>query len=558
MDQRITVQFPNGEARTYDKGVTLLHVSKAVAEGYPLTVVAAKVDNEIKDLQTELMEDSVVDFLDVGTDFGTRVYQRSLTFVMIIAAKELFPRGEVTVEHSLSRGLYCELHMERKLTEQDVLQLENRMRDIIAEDRAIIRKNLPMAEAIALFERSGQRENAKLLRQLKLDCVNVYYCGNVYGYFYSCMTPSTGYLQQFALTYYRPGLILRFPERERPGVLPKFVAQPQLAQIFYEAEQWGSILNCGYVAELNNYTINGDSGDIMRVAEALHEKKIAHIADFVAERRKDVRMVLIAGPSSSGKTTFARRLSIQLRVNGLRPVSISLDDYFVDRDHTPRDAQGEYDFESIETIDLALFNEHLTKLLRGEEVALPTFNFITGQREYRGSKIRVDETQPLIIEGIHGLNERLTSAIPRSRKVKIYVSALTQLSLDNYNRIPTTDARLIRRIVRDSQFRSHDALRTLQLWPAVRRGEERNIFPFQEDADMMFNSALIYELAVLKRYAEPLLEQITAERQEYPEARRLLTFLSYFEAVPEDEVFPNSILREFIGNSCFYTEEALE
>lgn len=552
MKNRITVSFINGEKREYDKNVTLLTISRDVADLYTSTLVAAKVDNEVKDLQYYIDKDCNVDFLDMYTEAGAQVYRRSLTFVMIIAAKELFPDSEVTVEHSLSKGLYCELYLGRSVTEQDILALEKRMQEIVAEDRPIVRKSLLVAEAISLFEASGQIEKVKLIQQLKQEMVNIYYCGDIYDYFYSSMVPSTGYLKLFELKYYSPGFILRFPEASTPDKLPEFVEQPKLAQIFLEAEKWGTILRCGYVATLNEHVRNGKIQDIIRVAEALHEKKVAQIADFVSEHRKEVRVILVAGPSSSGKTTFAQRLGIQLRVNGVRPVPISLDDYFVDRGHTPRDENGDYDFEAIEAIDLPLFNEHLIRLLAGEEVKIPSFNFMSGQREYRGHIIKLDKDQPLIVEGIHGLNERLTSSVAKEHKVKIYISALTQLSIDSHNRISTTDTRLIRRIVRDSQFRSHDALCTLQMWPSVRRGEERNIFPFQEEADIMFNSALIYELSVLKKYAEPLLQKVTNDHPQYSEAKRLLKFLAFFESIDDNDIPFNSIIREFIGDSCFY------
>ena len=343
-----------------------------------------------------------------------------------------------------------------------------------------------------------------------------------------------------------------FPSREAPQEVPGFRDRPKLAKVFQEAESWGSILECTDVGSLNGHLEQDEAASLVRIAEALHEKKIAQVADYIAEHRKEVALVLIAGPSSSGKTTFAQRLMIQLRVNALRPVAISLDDYFVDRSHTPIDEQGKPDFEAIEAIDLELFNHHLERLLAGEEVEIPRFDFRTGQRALSGRRIRITDNQPLIIEGIHGLNERLTEVVPRERKVKIYISALTQLSLDQHNRIPTTDARLIRRIVRDHQFRSHDALATLRIWPSVRRGEHRNIFPFQEDADVMFNSALIYELGMLRKHAQPLLEAIGPEHSEYSEAKRLLSFLAYFHAIEDDLVPANSILREFIGGSCFH------
>lgn len=548
----VKIQFTNGEVGEYDKGSSLLDIARERAALYTSPIVAAKVNNEIKDLQSRVDSDCSIDFLDLQTETGIKVYERSLTFVMIAAAKELFPNATLTVEHSLSKGLYCELYLGRKTERADIAQLEGRMREIVAEDRPIVRKTMPREEAIRLLETDGQVEHVRLLKQVKRENVSVYYCGQVFDYFYGTMTPSTGCLQVFELTFYEPGLILRFPEKERPDALPAFINQPKLAQIFLEAERWGNILGCGYVAALNDFITTNKFSDIIRVAEALHEKKLAQIADFIAGHSDQVRVILIAGPSSSGKTTFARRLDIQLRVNGIRPVPISLDDYFVDREHTPRDENGDYDFEALEAIDLELFNRHLIQLLRGEEVDLPTFNFLTGKREYQGNKIRLDKDQPLIIEGIHGLNERLTAAIPREQKIKIYISALTQLSIDTHNRIPTTDTRLIRRIVRDSQFRSHDALGTLRMWLSVRRGEEKNIFPYQEDADVMFNSALLYELAVLKKYAEPLLEKVTLNDDVYPEAKRLLKFLSYFSNLETDEIPHNSIIREFIGNSCFY------
>ncbi|CUH97857.1 hypothetical protein P22_4004 [Propionispora sp. 2/2-37] len=549
----IKVSFSNGECMECDQGITLLELSKKRAGLYTSAIVAAKVDNEIKDLQSELTNDCYVEFLDLHTEDGMKVYQRSLTFVLITAAKDLFPHCNLTVEHSLGNGLYCEIYLEEKLNEPVVKKIEQRMKEIIKEDRPIIRKIMSKEAAIALLEADQQYEHVRLLKQVKRKRVSMYYCGEVYDYFYGTMTPSAGCLTTFELKYYAPGLLLRFPERENPDVVPDFIDQPKLAQIFAEAERWGSILQCGYVAALNDYIEQQRSGDIIRVAEALHEKKIAQIADFISGHSRKVRIILVAGPSSSGKTTFAQRLNIQLRVNGVRPVPISLDDYFVDREHTPRDEQGNYDFEALEAIDLELFNEHLLRLLKGEEVQIPSFNFFTGIREYSGNTIKLNESQPLIIEGIHGLNERLTAAIPREQKVKIYISALTQLSIDTHNRIPTTDTRLIRRMVRDSKFRSHDALGTLKMWPSVRRGEEKNIFPYQEEADIMFNSALIYELAILKKYAEPLLEKITPAEKEYPEAKRLLKFLSYFNSLADNEIPQNSILREFIGGSCFYS-----
>ncbi len=547
----VTVQI--GEtSRKYEPGMTLLDVSRDVSHLFTSPIVAATIDNDVKDLQTTVRDGGRVAFLDLTSDEGMRVYRRSLSFVLVVAARDLFPAAEVTVEHSLGKGLYCELHLDRELTAEDIGRLQERMRQIVAEDRPFVRQSMLRADAIALFKASGQNDKVKLLSQLQRELVSVYYCGDEYDYFYGTMVPSTGYLKVFELRFHQPGFILRFPEKEAPAALPPYVEQPKLFKVFQEAEQWGKILRCPYVANLNEYIEQGQAGEIIRIAEALHEKKLAHIADYISEHTSEVRVILVAGPSSSGKTTFAQRLNVQLRVNGVRPVPISLDDYFVDRDHTPRDEKGDYDFEAIEAIDLELFNEHLVKLLRGELVKIPTYSFMSGQREYRGRRIQLEPDQPLIIEGIHGLNERLTRSVPRENKIKIYISALTQLSIDNHNRIPTTDTRLIRRIVRDSQFRAHDALKTLEVWPSVRRGEERNIFPFQEDADIMFNSALIYELGVLRNCAEGLLQQIGPESPMYSEAKRLLNFLRYFTPLSEEDIPANSILREFVGKSCFY------
>lgn len=535
----------NGTSRQYEEGTTLLDVSRDFAATFPSPIVAAVIDNDVKDLQACVAEGCRVSFIDLTSEEGQRVYRRSLAFVLVAAAHDLFPAGEVTVEHSLSKGLYCEAHLDRELTAADVARLQERMRQIIAADLPFVRRIMPRDEAIALF--AGQTGKVKLLSQLQRDRVSVYYCGDAYDYFYGTMAPSTGYLKTFELRFYPPGIILRFPEKENPDVIPPFVEQPKLFKIFQEGEQWGKILRCPYVADLNEFVAQGQTAEIIRIAEALHEKKLAQIADYISEHTNQVRVILVAGPSSSGKTTFAQRLNVQLRVNGVRPVPVSLDDYFVDREHTPRDEKGDYDFEAIEAIDLELFNEHLVRMLKGESVKLPTYNFMSGSREYRGRQIQLEPDQPLIIEGIHGLNERLTRAVPRDQKIKIYISALTQLSIDHHNRIPTTDTRLIRRIVRDSQFRAHDALKTLEVWPSVRRGEERNIFPYQEEADIMFNSALIYELGVLKNCAEGLLQKIGPESPMYS-----LNFLVYFTTLPDDDIPANSILREFVGKSCFY------
>lgn len=551
MTDTIKISFADGKAGCYPKGVLLMELAEKHQDRYDTPIVAARVNNVLTHIQECLEVEAKVDFFDLRTGQGSKVYERSLSFVMIVAAHRLFPGKQVVVEHSLGDGIYCELLLDRALTATDVAALEQAMHKVVDENLPILRRVLPLGEAMGEFARSGYQGKARLLQQVERATVSVYSCGGIIDYLYGPMVPSTGYLHQMELRFYAPGFILRFPKKENPTVIPEFVDRPKLAQILLEAARWGELLGCCSVSDLNESLADGRFAETLRVAEALHEKKVAQIADIADDKRHATRLILIAGPSSSGKTTFARRLGVQLRVHGIRPVSISLDDYFLDRDRTPRDESGEYDFESIDALDLPLFNKHLVDLLEGRTVEPPRYNFKTGFREFPGKKLSLGPDQILVIEGIHGLNPKLTSSIPRASKLLIYVSALTQLSIDDHNRIPTTETRLIRRIVRDNEFRGRDALSTLKLWPSVRRGEEINIFPFQEEADVMFNSALIYELAVLRRHAEPLLEKISPDEPEYLEARRLLGFLRHFRRAPEDQVPLTSILREFIGKSSF-------
>jgi len=547
----ISLNLPGGVVREYAAGTSLLTVSREYAHCYPYPIMAARVDNVVTELAAVPERNARVEFIHLGMETGMKIYARSLSFIFIRAARELYPHCEARIEHSLSKGLYCEIHCGESHSEADAAALESKMREIVNADEPFTRRTVAWEEAMRLYAERGREDMVRLFSYRKGKAVDLYSCGPALEHFYECMVPSTGYIGTFFVQDYPPGFILRFPEPESPLTLPSYVPQKQLAEVFLEAEHWAEILEVEDVGSLNALIDSGQGGEMIRIGEALHEKRIAGIADLISAHKREIRVVTVAGPSSSGKTTFAQRLSVQMKVNGLRPIAISVDDYFVDREHTPRDESGEYDFEAIEAIDLELFNDHLTRLVRGEEVEIPAFNFATGEREYRGRALRVADDQIIIIEGIHGLNERLTAAVPKENKYKIYVSALTQLNIDRYNRIPTTDARIIRRIVRDNQFRSHDALQTIRLWPSVRRGEERNIFPFQEEADVMFNSALVYELAVLKKYAEPLLAAIGRDEPEYAEASRLLRFFSYFLSMDDSEVTQNSILREFIGGSCF-------
>ncbi|MGL5207572.1 MAG: nucleoside kinase [Acidaminococcaceae bacterium] len=547
--ERLCVNI-NGKSYEYDKGITLLDISKDFSEYHKTLIVAAILNNEIKDMSTRLTEDCSISFFDLSTEVGFKVYQRSLIFVMLLAAREIFPNGKVIVEHSLSKGLYCEFRLEYPLKAQDVEAVASRMRKIVEADLPITKKTVSLEEAVKLFEIIGEHEKAKLMQQMKLETVNLYYCGAGYDYFYRTMVPSTGYLKKFELRYYEPGMILRYPLQEDPGKLPEFVEMPKLGKVFLEAERWAEIVECDFIGRLNEYVENEEINNIILVAEALHEKKIAEIADYIAEGINRFKIILVAGPSSSGKTTFIQRLSIQLKVLGINTVKISLDDYFLDREKMGK-LRDKADFESIDVLDVELFNEQLKRMLAGEEIELPHFDFRTGKQVPSGRKAKIGQRKVVLIEGIHALNEKLTPSVPRHNKVKIHISAMTQIAIDEHNRIPTTDARLIRRIVRDSKFRNRDARKTLHMWTSVMRGEEKNIFPYSEDADIMFNSALIYELAVLRNFAVPLLEEIGPEYPEYMEARRLIRLLSYFHPVTDAEIPLNSILREFIGKSCF-------
>lgn len=552
--ENIKVTLFDGRIEEYEKGTRLIDIAKKHQEEYQYDILAAKVNNDLVELNEIINEDSKVDFLTLESYEARRIYVRALSFVLIRAVNEIFPGAGVSIEHSLSKGIYCEIKKTPRINEEDVAVIEKRMGEIISLDVPFEKVTMSLDKAKEIFSNYGMKDKLRLLKYWNGDSIDVCRCGNIYGYFYGKMVPSTGYLKKFELMYYKPGLLLRYPDNYSPDAIPEFKEQRGLFQVFREAEEWADILDVADVGALNDKTSTGEMGDIIRISEALHEKKIAYIADMITQRRDKVKLVLIAGPSSSGKTTFSKRLSIQLRVNGLKPYAISLDDYFVNREETPRDETGEYDFESIYALDLKLLNEHINMLMAGEEVELPTFNFVTGRREYKGKKLRLTEDMILIAEGIHGLNEILTRDIKPENKFKIYVSALTQLNIDNHNRIPTTDVRILRRIVRDNRTRGKDAESTLLGWLSVRRGEDKNIFPFQEEADIMFNSTLVYELGALKKYAEPLLMQIDNSSRAYSEASRLLRFLEFFLPVDVEEIPNNSIIREFIGGSCFYDD----
>ncbi|KLU41047.1 MAG: ATPase AAA [Peptococcaceae bacterium 1109] len=532
------------------KGSTLRYVAENL--NVPQDCVVARINNGVYGLQEELRHDCTVEFLNTTTEDGMRAYRAGLVFLFVKAAYETLPGAVISIKHSIANGIYGEIAWERPVIEKDIQNVQRRMQELVEEDLSFELLHLPVRDLRARYREQGLKDKLRLLAHYDdEEVLPVYRCGDYYDWLTAVLVPSTGVLKYFKLRYYLPGFILEYPRRANPKLVPPYVEQGKLFNVFFQAEQWQNNLGIPDVPALNKAVADGKFADLVRVCEAHHEKQIAQIADLITRERERLRIILIAGPSSSGKTTFAQRLLVQLRVNGLWPITIGLDDYFVDRDKTPLDEDGKADFEALEAIDLELFNTHLTKLIQGEEVELPSFDFKEGKRKWTGRTLRITQDQPIIIEGIHGLNDQLTAAIPQGRKFKIYISALTNLNIDNHTRISTTDARMLRRIVRDHHFRGHSARDTVHMWPSVRRGEERYIFPFQESADVMFNSSLVYELSVLKGAVEPLLKAITPEAEEYGEAQRLLTFLNHFRTVPVSEVIPcNSILREFIGGAC--------
>lgn len=560
MDKRasVTVRFNDGRTRVVEVGSALMDVVKDAHTVSGLTPLAARLDNTIRSLHATVESDALVEPIDLSSEDGERVYWRSLTVVMARAVRQLRPEADLRVEHSLNHGIYCEL-VDREgavlsVTDRDLRSIASAMRELIEADEPFTPLETTASEAARLLRQHGHADKADLIASgLKPSAkVRLFQYGGDVDCYYGDLVPSTGYLKQFSLRYYLPGMILLYPRRYDPHHLPKFEEQRKLSRVFYRSSVLGRTMGVTDIRSLNRAIEEGRICDLVALNEAVHERDIARIADEIAANRDQIGLVLIAGPSSSGKTTFAQRLSLHLRLNGIAPHPISMDDYFVERSQTPKDESGQPDFESIYAIDLDLFNEQLSRLMTGDEVSLPTFNFQTGEREYRGRKLRLTENSLLVVEGIHGLNDELTSAIPRERKYRIYVSALTQLNVDVNTRIQTTDTRLIRRIVRDSVSRGHSASRTLELWDAVRRGEQRNIFPYQEQADVMFDSALAYELAVLRPLIEPLLKAIPREDRGYAQAERLLSFIQLVRPMTDtSSIPPTSILREFVGGSCF-------
>ena len=542
------VIYKNIEVEIENENIAVIEAFKEAIEEKE-NIIACMVNNEVKPLNYVLKENDEVELLSTSTRDGARTYTRGLLFIMAMAFEELYPQIKLTVNFQLSSSMYCEV--ENDIITNDMIEkVKNKMQEIINKNLPIKKVQMSKEEASKFIKKENTEIGEIQLENKDKKEVSLYFCKEYYNYFYGVMPISTGYINLFDIMKYHDGFLIRYPSKNKPNEIKPYQEGKKLLATLEEYDDIYRILGIATLSQLNEKIRNGEAKDIILLSEALHEKKIANIADKIIEDRKK-RVILIAGPSSSGKTTFAKRLGIQLKLNGLKPKTISVDNYFVEREETPKDEFGNYNFEALEAVDLKLLNEHLVKLLNGEEIEVPTFDFKKGTKYYTGKTMKLEDDEVLVMEGIHCLNDKLTPAIDKNQKFKIYISALTVLNIDYYNRISTTDTRIIRRTVRDSQFRGYDALKTLSSWYSISAGEEKNIFPFQEEADVMFNTSLIYEINALKKYALPLFSQIGKEEKEYAEAKRLTEFLKYFEQIDIEDIPKNSLLREFIGGGIF-------
>jgi uridine kinase len=540
------------ETKEFTRGTSLREIAEDLNIRLANPTIGAYVNNELKELSYEPYHPKNVRFIDLTEPDGMRMYIRSLSFVLSKVVKEFHPHATLRIEHSVSKGTYCSLeNIETELSIHEVLNIGNRMRELIQADIPFLRHEEESEQVIQLLEAQNQHDKTALIKHRGQLYTSYYTLEDHIGIYYGYMVPSTGYLKVFDLIKYYNGMLLQIPKRSQPEELEDIVIQNKMFEIFQEFAEWNRVLKVSNLADINAACADGTAETLIKVSEALHEKKIGHIADRISERKKEIKLVLISGPSSSGKTTFGKRLAIQLMVAGMKPLNLSLDNYFVDRENTPLDENGEYDFEALEALDVEYFNQQLVELLAGKEVEVPKFSFETGKRFFDGEQLKMDEDHILIVEGIHGLNPQLTHLVPAESKFMIYVSALTSVNIDNQNLIHTTDNRLIRRIVRDYKYRNYSALDTISRWPSVRRGEDKHIFPYQEEADVMFNTALLYELSVLKPLAESILLEVQPNQKEFAEARRLMNFFSYFKTIQSSDIPPTSILREFLGGSSF-------
>ena len=539
------------EEITVERGITIEEIYKGIKDELSYTVLAARVNNKIERLEHRLYNDCRVELLDMRTQEANLIYQNSLCLIYLKAIDDVLGKVDVDIENAINKGLYTEIKCSTPVTAKDIKKIENRMRQLVKADIPFVREKLTKEEAEAVFMETGCPEKAELLcENQNLRKIPFYSLDGCRDFFYGLMVPSTGYIEHFQLMKYRRGVLLRFPHPSNPNVIPEYVDEKMLYKTFGEQSRWGKLMGINYVSDLNRKIEEGKFKELIQLSEALHERRIVEIADMITRQKK--RIILIAGPSSSGKTTFAQRLCIQLRVNGLQPLYMGTDDYFVERENTPLDEFGEKNYEDLDAVDIHLFNQNINDLLEGKTVDMPTFNFITGHKEFGKRFTSIKSSQPIVIEGIHALNEELTRELPAEQKFKIYISPLTQLNIDSHNRVVTTDHRMLRRMVRDYKYRGHSAQSTIASWPKVRAGEDKNIFPYSNEADVLFNSVHLYEICVLKKYAKPLLEAITPDEPEYSDAVRMLNFLRFFKTVDDDSaIVNNSILREFIGGSVF-------
>lgn len=552
MPRTIKVNFRNLETKEFQTGVSLLEISKSFRRYYNYPILVGKVDNNMTELSEPITRSCSVEFYDRSDSTGNNIYGRTAQFLLILAVKKVLgEEKEVVIEHSIDRGFYCEIQ-NASIDKSIIRQIEEKMYEFVKQDLILTKVSVSRFDAIKYFKNKKQMDKVKVLKYISNSYVNLYRIDDLYDYFYGELAYSTGQIDDFKLTYIKDnGFVLSYPNTYNPECTLDYVHHTMLFNVFLDYTKWGHKIGVSNAADLNEIVSQGNYDDLIRLSEAYYNNQLSSIAEQIYDHKNQVKLVLIAGPSSSGKTTTSKKLEVYLQAKGFKTHQISIDDYFVDRDKTPLLENGEPDLESLNAVDVTLFNKHLTKLLEGEKVELPEYNFILGKREYRGKKLQIGKEDIIIIEGLHGLNDDLTISIERKNKFKIYISPLTQLNIDNHNRIHTSDTRKLRRIVRDNRCRSYKAADTLKMWKSIREGEEKYIFPFQDDADVMINSALIYELGILKTYAEPLLFSVPENDEMYPEALRLINFLRNFLPIPSDEIPNDSILREFIGGSCF-------
>jgi uridine kinase len=552
MDKTITINFRDRVSKSFPAGTTLLEISKSFQKYFNYPVLVARVDNEMADLSEKVNHNCSVDFYDRSSSIGNSVYSRSLYFMLVLAVKRVLGSNtDVIVEHSIDKGVYCEI-IGADVDKPIISKIENQMLQIVQEGYLFTKVNVSRYDTIKYFKKLNRMDKVKALKYISNSYITLYRLDDLYDYLYSEMVYSTRELDEFKLTYIRDnGFVLSYPDIYNPECTLDYVHHKKMYDTFLDYTKWGRILEIDNAADLNELVSTGKYDNLIRLSEAYYNSQLSRIADDIYKYKNDIKIVLIAGPSSSGKTISAKKLEIYLQSHGLKTHQISLDDYFHNRDDTPKDENGDYDFESIRAIDIELFNQHLSKLLNKERVLLPEFNFVNGTREYKNKWLQLGDNDILVIEGLHGLNEELTQSIEKKHKYKIYISTLTQLNIDIHNRVHTTDTRKLRRIVRDNKYRGYNAADTLKMWPSIRDGEEKYIFQYQDEADIIVNSALVYELGVLKTYAEPLLFSVDENDEVYPEALRLINFLRGFLPIPSDNVPNDSILREFIGGSCF-------